>query len=177
VQSVELDRYLPDPHEEKRHRREVAAPPGAVWDALIDLDLADSLIIRGLMTARGIVRPSLRWADLERVGFLRLHEDAPHELLLGVIAQPWRITGGIVSADPGAFRRFDVPGYAVIGWTHVLEPTAGGTNVTTVTRIRCTDDESLRRFRLYWRAIGPFSGVIRTQGLRLLARSVHRRLG
>jgi hypothetical protein len=32
-------------------------------------------------------------------------------------------------------------------------------------------------FRRYWRLIGPFSGVIRTQGLRLLARSVERDLG
>jgi hypothetical protein len=80
---VELDRYLAVPHEEKEHARTIAAPPEHVWNALGDLDLADSWIVRTLMIARGITRPSLHWEDFERLGFVRLYEDAPHEFLLG----------------------------------------------------------------------------------------------
>ena len=40
--------------------------------------------------------------------------------------------------------------------------------VTTETRVRVPDDESRRKFLLYWAAIGPMSGLIRRQALALI---------
>ena len=40
--------------------------------------------------------------------------------------------------------------------------------VTTETRVYCLGDTSRHNFRLYWLLIGPFSGLIRKEWLRLI---------
>ncbi len=167
---MELDRLMPEHDVEKRHDRLVAAPPTDVWDSLIDLDFNDSRLVRALMTVRGIGRRNLGWGDFERFGFVPLHREPPHELVFGLIAQPWRIRGGIVSATPETFTGYAEPGFAVIGWNYVLAADGAGTRVITMTRVRCTDAASRAKFRRYWTLVGPFSGAIRTESLRLIAR-------
>jgi hypothetical protein len=174
---MELDRLVPTWDVEKRHNRTIEATPDDVWDSLIALDFNQSRLVRALMLARGIRRRSLGWKEFERFGFVPLHRDRPRELVLGLVAQPWRITGGVQRTDSSDFATFDEPGFAVIGWNYVLHPDASGTNVTTITRIRCTDRASWVKFRRYWMLVGPFSGVIRTQSLRLLARDAESRAG
>jgi hypothetical protein len=44
----------------------------------------------------------------------------------------------------------------------------GNVQVTTETRIYSPDDVSRRNFRWYWSLIGPFSGIIRKEWLRLI---------
>ncbi len=71
--------------------------------------------------------------------------------------------------------RFDeFEGYAKAVWDFRLTPEAGGTRLSTETRINCTDAASRRRFRLYWRIVGPFSGLIRIALLRAVARAATR---
>ena len=51
-----------------------------------------------------------------------------------------------------------------------------GTRLSTETRVRCSEDASRRRFRLYWAVIAPFSGLIRREVLRTIrheAEGVH----
>jgi hypothetical protein len=107
-------------------------------------------------------------------GFILLGEDPPRELVLGLVARPWTLMGGIRSLDPDGFRRFDQPGYARIGWNFLVEPRGTVSGLTTETRIRCTDDVSRRRFRWYWRLIGPFSGVVRKEALLQIKRDAER---
>ena len=45
---------------------------------------------------------------------------------------------------------------------------------TTETRVVLTDPESRRRFLRYWRAVGPFSRLIRWKALRMLDRRLNR---
>jgi hypothetical protein len=46
------------------------------------------------------------------------------------------------------------------------EPIPGGSRLATETRVRALDDRARNGFRLYWLAIGPFSGLIRRRWLR-----------
>src|SRR5262245_52308365 len=46
------------------------------------------------------------------------------------------------------------------------EPIPGGSRLATETRVKTLDDQTGRRFRLYWLAIGELSGLIRRRWLR-----------
>lgn len=68
---------------------------------------------------------------------------------------------GLVRIAPEEFRGFDEPGYAKGVLTFIVEEQGSGSLLATETRVACTDASALRKFSLYWRAIGPFSGLIR----------------
>jgi hypothetical protein len=79
--------------------------------------------------------------------------------------------------DAAGFVTFAEPGYAKVVWDFRLADEGGATRLTTETRIACTDAASRRRFRLYWRVIRPFSGLLRRVFLRAVAREVTRSAG
>jgi hypothetical protein len=45
--------------------------------------------------------------------------------------------------------------------TFTIEERPGGSLLGTETRVASTDESARRKFSIYWRAIGPFSGLIR----------------
>jgi hypothetical protein len=165
-----LDELLPAWDVRQVHATEVEAPPERVFAAVRRLDLGSSPINRALFLARGLLPRGLKLSDLMARGFVLLGEDPPRELVLGLVARPWTLLGGIRRLDADGFRRFDRPGYARIAWSFVTAPMDGGTRLTTETRIRCTDPASRRKFRWYWRVIGPFSGVVRREALLVIKR-------
>jgi hypothetical protein len=110
---------------------------------------------------------------LER-GFVLLGERPERELALGVVGRFWTPAGARLTLDAAGFRAFVAPGYAKAVWDFRLTPEVGGTRLSTETRINCTDAASRRRFRLYWRIVGPFSGLIRIALLRAVAREATR---
>jgi hypothetical protein len=163
-----LDELLPAWDVRQIHATDVDAPPDRVYAAVRRLDLGGLPINRVLFLARGMAARGLKLSDLMARGFVLLGGDPPHELVLGLVARPWTLMGGIRRLDPEGFRRFDRPGYARIGWSFVVRPRGRGSRLTTETRIRCTDPPSRRKFRWYWRVIGPFSGVVRREALVLV---------
>lgn len=170
-----LDEFLPAWDVRRIHATDVDARPDRVFAAVRRLDLSGSPINRVLFAARGLrASGGLKLSDLMTRGFVLLGEDPPRELVLGLVARPWTLMGGIRRLDPEGFRRFDRPGYARIGWSFLVEPRERGTRLSTETRIRCTDDASRRRFAWYWRVIGPFSGVVRREALTLIKRDAER---
>ncbi len=162
-----IDDFMPTYDIASRHTRLVQASPQKLYPALKALDLRRSTLIVGLFRLRGLPSDALSYGGLERMGFTPLAEQPPHEIVLGLVGQFWRIAGGIVRVPPGEFRDFRQPGYAQAAWNMSLTPLGDRTLLATETRVRCTDGASLRRFRLYWSLIGPFSGLIRTEMLRL----------
>ena len=172
------DDFLPGYDVVMRHAVTVAAPAATVWDALHRADFAGAWYVRALLVLRGLRRPrGARPLTLDRVvagGFVRLGERAGRELALGLVGRFWTPSGGRVRVTPGAFRGFAVPGNAKAVWTFALEPLGAATRVSTETRIACTDAASRRRFRLYWLAVRPFSGLIRRAMLAAIAREATR---
>jgi hypothetical protein len=152
------DRFIPEPDQRSRHSVKVDAEPGEVWPALRAFDLSSSPIVRILFTLRGM-RGKHTLPALERSGFRVLAEVPERSLAIGVIARPWKLDGGVIAIDDAsAWIAFDEPGYAKISWTFELVPTpSGGTEVSTETRVNCTDDTSRKRFARYWMLVGPFS--------------------
>jgi hypothetical protein len=114
--------------------------------------------------------------DLVGGGFVWLADDPPTEMVLGVAGTFWRPSGGVVRMSPDDFESFDEAGCAKATWNLRVVPVDDSTSiVTTETRVRVPDDDSRRKFLLYWAAIGPFSALIRKQALGLIKRDAEGR--
>jgi hypothetical protein len=59
------------------------------------------------------------------------------------------------------FAGFSRIGYAEVAWNFKLcAPSPETTILSAETRIQCFGPLALRKFRLYWSLVGPFSGFI-----------------
>jgi hypothetical protein len=172
-----IDDVLPNYDVIESHATFVAATPATVHRCARELDAGRMPLTTVLMTLRGIpylltgkVPPSRRMTfdDLIAFGFVILADDPPREIVLGVVGRFWLPTSGIVRIAAGEFAHFAEPGYARAAWNFRIDPRPGGCLLTTQTRVDCVDAAAQRRFRLYWAAVGPFSGLIRREMLRLI---------
>ena len=169
-----IDHCMPVFDAVERHALTIAAPPAIVYSALSRVDFARSGPIRWLLRVRGLgAQRRLTLADVTRGGFVLLGERPGLEMAFGIAGRFWTPSGGRVTLDADAFRRFERPGYAKAVWDfRVTDAGHGSTRLTTETRIRCVDATGRRRFRVYWALVRPFSGLIRILMLRAVAREV-----
>ena len=155
------------------HRVEIRGRPEDVFRTLIHIDIGRSPIIRLLFLLRGLSREMLTFRGLQDHGFTPLHQVDDAELVMGIVGQFWTPTGRLRSVSPEDFSGFDEPGWAKAVWGFVLEDAgAGRVRLTTETHVRCTGDLARRRFKRYWFLVGPFSGLIRREILRLVRETV-----
>lgn len=176
--SSRLDMFLPSYDVAERHETVVDASLERTYRAVRDLDLARSPVVLALMTIRGIPHLITGKAKLSRrltvdslidLGFVVLAEVTSDEIVLGAVGRFWQLDSGLIPVEAENFRSFDERGYAKAVMNFAVEPVDDGrSRVVTETRIACTDPESLRKFKLYWRLIGPFSGLIRRLVLRTI---------
>ena len=163
--------YLPIYDVRSAHEIEVDAPAAVAYQAARDLDIGRSVPVMMLVAIRalphivtGKARPSrsITLATLLELGFVMLEENAPKEIVMGAVGKFWRPDSGIIRIAPHDFRSFDEPGFAkgIMSFT-VEERDTQTSLLATETRVACTDPSARRKFWLYWRAIGPFSGLIR----------------
>ena len=161
-----LDDYLPEFQFSKTHRKTINAPVDVVYKKLKSVDLGSSAIIKILFKIRGLPDSMMTFEGMQNVGFTLLGEDSDLEILFGLVGRFWTIKGGIFSLEPDQFKPFQKAGYAKTAWNFSLrESGKNQTELSTETRIQCLDQKSLRRFRIYWFLIGPFSGIIRKKML------------
>jgi hypothetical protein len=178
-----IDRHLEVYDIRSSHAIEVDASATVTYRAVRDLDLGRSVPMTALFALRGLphlltgkARPS-RSITLEtflQAGFTILEERPPRELVMGVVGRFWRPDSGLVRIAPEEFRRFDEPGYAKVALTFIVAEHGRGSLLATETRVACTDASALRKFSLYWRVIGPFSGLIRRLMLKEVKRSAEK---
>ncbi len=171
-----IDVALPAYDVAARYSTDIKATLERVYAALQQVDLAQSTITRWLLALRGLRQPSqkttLKLTDFIEGGFILLGEDPPRELLLGVIGKFWTPSGCVQRLDAAGFRGFTQPGFAKAVWNFSLrEKREGVTELATETRVQCLGASTHRRFRLYWFFVGPFSGWIRREALRLIKRT------
>ncbi len=75
----------------------------------------------------------------------------------------------------GGAPDYQRPGYAVGTWGFSVLPYGEKESVlVTDIRVRTTDAEARRRFRLYWAAVGPFVTAMGGPVLRLVDREARR---
>lgn len=178
-----IDDYLEVYDVRSSHEIEVDAPATATYRAARELDLGTSVPILALFALRGLphlltgkARPSrsITFETFLQAGFTILAERPPRELVIGAIGRFWRPDSGFVRVGPVGFRSFDEPGYAKAVLTFVVEERGDGSLLATETRVACTDASARRKFLLYWRVIGPFSGLIRRLMLDQVKRTAER---
>lgn len=174
-----LARYLPRHDFSETHSIRIAAPPAAVLDAVARADLTDDPLVRTLLRLRGLplrLRRRLRptavvgedvWGGFGLHRFTPLGRDADREIAYGLAGRFWEASGGLVAvADAQGFEQLNQPGAAKLVMTWIAQPQAGGTQLTTITRVACPDEATRKRFAPYWYLIRPASGFIRGRALR-----------
>jgi hypothetical protein len=177
VRASLLDEVLPEFDVRSRHTRVVAASLERVALALERYSLRRDgapitrllFLLRGLRVPEGSVR-----AALAGFGFAVLAERPGKEIVAGTIGRFWALRERAnmeAPVDLRSFRGFARPGWAKAAMSIRVEPrTDGSTTLVTETRVRCLDQTARRRFARYWTLIGPFSGWIRVDLLRGIAR-------
>jgi len=132
--------------------------------------LSDSWIVSALTRLRGLKASRRTFAADIRSRFLVLKDDPGREVVFGIVGQFWRMRGNLRDVDVAAFATFAKSGFAKSVWNFVFTAEAGGTRISTETRVQCFGPASRVRFRTYWTLVGPFSGLIRKEMLRLIKR-------
>ena len=157
-----IDRFLPEWDVHEVHSIELSVPPERAVDLALAAPAVPDGIVRVLYRLRGLSgRGSIEEA-FTRMGFEVLAREET-EVVVGAAGTPWRPGGGIrpfAGAGPGTVR---------MAADFRAEPLADGrSRLTTETRIAAVDARARRRFRRYWRVIGPFSTLIRRRWLRAI---------
>ena len=176
-----IDEFMPAFDVSEFHQTTVRAPIEKVYGALRTADIGGSPIIRLLLHLRALPakrrtneaggNPRLNLDAILKAGFVLLGENPPHEVALGLVGRFWTLSGTRCRVSADEFAGFDRAGYAKAVWNFSLvEESAEITRLATETRVRCLDDSSRRRFRVYWALIAPFSGLIRRAALRTIRR-------
>ena len=137
-----IDDWLPEFEVGKRYDAAVAAPPERAVDLVLAAPVAPDRLVGSLLALRGMpargrsVEEFLRSLQFEHLGRTPTEWAAAHD-----------------------GRRLK------IAISFEAEPSPGGSRLATETRVSAVDDRTRRRFRLYWLAIGEFSGLIRRRWL------------
>lgn len=108
--------------------------------------------------------------------FTLIAEAPGEEFVLGIMGRFWTPTGGVVRASPDCFRHPPPPGLAQAVWNFRVEPGVSGTELSTETRVRCTDAGTRQQFLRYWRVIRLGSALIRGSMLRHIRTESQRRV-
>ena len=183
-----LDRLIPHPRLLEIDRVDLAAPPEATWDRVRHGSFASSRLAKALFAIRTLpdrvlgVREggttqreiTLRVDDLvssaRRPGFQVLLETPNHEVAVGAIGKVWMSRIPFLHVlDANEYAAFDGTGYVKVAWSFRVAPYRGGSHLEMEVRVDATDEESWRRFRRYFRVIGPASRFLRRSSLAALA--------
>jgi hypothetical protein len=179
-----LDRLIPQPHLTEIDGVDVAAPAARVWELVRHCALGQTGLTRALFALRTLasssprrgMSASIRIDDLQsspgQPGFQILVDNPPHELAVGAIGKVWRLDIPFVhvrSADE--FAAWAEPDFIKVAWAIRVSPRRErDTRIELEVRVLATDEQAWRKFRRYFRVIGPFSRAIRCSLLKTLAR-------
>jgi hypothetical protein len=188
-----IDQFMPTYDLAIVYSRVFRAPPQQCFDTVVNFDLFQLPAFRVLIGARGLPfrladalrrrgdqaeassPPTFRLRDMPSIGWMLLGERPGAELVFGQISKPWKPRGGAPSQQVtrAEFAGFDQPGFAKLVESTRVDPYGERASiVTTETRVRCTDPDSLRRFQRYWLVAGPCSQLLRRTALHVWAKTL-----
>jgi hypothetical protein len=178
MSGLKIDEWLPEYKVAARYSLVIHASSETTYAALTKAKLADLPIVKGLMRLRGYRASAVEEAapNQQKQGstfgaFVQLATIPQKEVLLGIAGRFWRPDGGIVHGlTPEEFRLFRRDGCAKAVWSFSLSPANDGTLLTTETRVQTFGRPAHLKFRLYWLAVGAFSGLMRKAMLREVKR-------
>ncbi|WP_274362331.1 hypothetical protein [Paenibacillus thermotolerans] len=169
-----IDRYLPSWDFAKSNKIPLNRKNIPDDSILYQVDFSKSKIIKLLFFLRGLSTKKLTLDNALRFGFILLDRN-DREIVLGFIAQPWKLKGNIINAAPDEFLRFDKSDYMKAVWNFRYDQEQEDVYLFTETRIHCTSTGAKMKFSLYWSVIGFFSGVIRNEMLKIIKNELESR--
>jgi hypothetical protein len=190
-----LDWLLPEFDATIVEHRIVEGDPESVYRAVAGVDMVEipnaHPAVRALFAARGAAerlvsallgRPTptevpvgpMRLGDLpERGEWVKLADEAPHELAFGVIGRFWAGETVWRTIDAREFVAFDEPGFAKIACSVSLRPYGTAhTLVSYEARTQALDSDSRAHFLRYWRVVRPGVAVVMRAFLHTVAEEV-----
>jgi hypothetical protein len=184
-----IDEFMPVWQVSERHEIHVEASPDRVFDAIRNVRSGEIALFQTLTAIRRFGRSgpeSILNAPPEKPilevathsGFMVLADDAPRELVMGLVtAAPGDARKG-GRLTPGLFRQRLRPGVGLATMNFLVMPDGrGGSNLSTETRVYVNDERTLRAFTIYWCIIHPGSDIIRRMWLRAIRTRAEREGG
>ena len=180
-----IDQYLPYYDVSDVNFVVVSAAPAQVYDLVRHVDLYRAPVIRVLFWLRTLPERLLRSKESAQrtrsstltiddivapgSGFIVLSENPGEEIVIGAVGKFWQPRLEFVNVDAADFSGFETSGYAKLAWNICVQPYGSERSLVSVeARVKAIDEASRRRFRLYWKLIGPVSRWIRRRGLALI---------
>jgi hypothetical protein len=180
-----LDVFMPKYDVAERHHVGVAAPAGVTFEALMDMDLEDSILIRAIFKGRQMLlgadgdaesRTRGLVAVTKELGWVVLADMPGHEIVMGAVTRPWEPNVVFRGIPPEHFAAFDEPDYVKIVWTLRADAISPYSSVArSETRAVATDASARRKFRWYWSRFSAGIVLIREMSMRLVKREAERR--
>jgi hypothetical protein len=177
-----LDDFLADYQFREYHETVVQAPVERVAEAARQVSFADMPAAIWLMRVRALAsghvstgkpspRPILEMMARPGSGFLPLDVSDPHEIVYGMVGQPWAASRRPPQVTtPEQFRAFAEPGQIRVAFNiRIVDEGQGKVRLSTETRTVGNDAEAQRLFSRYWRLIYPGSAIIRRVWLDAIA--------
>jgi hypothetical protein len=174
-----IDEFSPAFHFREQHETTIAAPPARVFEAIRAVTADEIALFRtftwirrfGQAGPESIINAPGRQPILDvatRSGFLLLRDAAPDEIVVGTVVVAPPGTRRPDAFGPQEFTQLRRPGFAIATMDFRVEGAAGGSRLSTETRVFATDRTALRRFTPYWRVIFPGSAILRVTWLRAI---------
>jgi len=166
-----IDDFMPDYDFDESHDIEINAAADEVFKIVKTVDICDSSIVRWLFRLRGLRTEGFTLDRIRDINFIPLAEINNEELVVGIIGKFWTPAGHLQKFDPEEFKDFDQVGFAKATWNFSVKTIEKEkTRLITETRIKALDEKSRAKFGFYWTFVGPFSGLIRTEMLKIVKR-------
>ena len=152
----------------ERHSRSLSVGPERALAALLATPVGCDRLTRVLLAMRGLRTEHVPIGRFfETLGFSVLDRSETY-IAVGASGRPWRPSGRLAPFDTAG------PGTVQLATDFKAEPAAGGSQLSTETRVAAVDEAARRAFRRYWLLVGPFSALIRRRGLAAAARRAGR---
>ena len=176
---MKLDELMPRADVAARYEIRVQASLEQTREALRDADFSRMPLTRVLMGLRKLGWSRRKAAQagsqeerLRAAGFIPIPTGSENEVLHGVVGRFWRLDSGtLCGLTAEEIIAFEREGFAKAMWNFTVEREPDSvTRLATETRVVVYGSAARRKFRAYWLLVGPFSGLIRKEMLRLVRR-------
>jgi hypothetical protein len=180
-----LDRFIPDPDLQIRHKIVVHAPAALVFETALAFDLRSTPLVRAIFWLRGkilgakVAEPD--WSPgfvpvMLKMGWGVLAEEPNRRFVAGTVCRPWLADVVMTPIPPAAFAAYSEPDQVKIIWTLEAEPLGQArSRFATETRAVVTDGQAQAKFRRYWHRFGIGMALIRWLLLPAVRREAERR--
>ena len=176
---MKLDELMPRPDVSARYQTRVRASLERTRTAMREADFSQLPLTRLLMGLRKLgwrrqtaEKAASQEERLRATGFIAIPTGSENEVVLGVVGRFWRPDSGTVCGLAAEeIIAFEREGFAKAMWNFTVERESESvTCLATETRVVAYGASARRKFRAYWLLVGPFSGLIRKEMLRMVKR-------